>query len=59
MKKIIKLLIYITPLLFIKIPPYIELNNLKIIEEIEIYNINKRYEIRLKEKAAPPNENKE
>lgn len=49
MKKIILLLIIIFELFLIKIPDYVELNNLAIIEEIGVIQENNQYTIILKE----------
>ena len=49
MKKIILIIIIILELFLIKIPPYIELNNLIIIEEIAVIKNNNKYTLILKE----------
>ena len=49
MKKILLILLIILELSLIKIPNYIELNNLAIIEEIAIEQKNDQYTIILKE----------
>lgn len=49
MKKIILLLLIILELFIVKIPDYVELNNLAIIEEIGIIQENNQYTIILKE----------
>lgn len=49
MKKIILLIIIVLELSLIKIPEYIELNDLAIIEEITIISNNNQYIINLKE----------
>lgn len=49
MKKIILIIIIIIELLLIKIPPYVELNNIAIIEEITIIKKEDAYHLTLKE----------
>lgn len=49
MKKIILIILIILELSLIKIPPYKELNNLAIIEEVKIIKENNKYKITLKE----------
>lgn len=49
MKKIIPIILILISLLFIKIPNYVELNNLAIIEKIGIQYQEKEYTIWLKE----------
>lgn len=48
-KKLILLIIFLLPLLFIKIPEYKELNNLIIIKTIEVKCTNSGYDVTLKE----------
>ena len=48
-KKIILILILIIELILIKIPPYVELNNIAIIEDIAVEKRNNHYTIILKE----------
>lgn len=49
MKKILLLIIIIIELIIIKIPPYVELNNLAIIEEIAVIKESNTYTLILKE----------
>ena len=49
MKKLILIIIIIIELLIIKIPPYIELNNIAIIEEVTIIKQDNKYHLTLKE----------
>lgn len=49
MKKIILIIIIILEILLIKIPPYVELNNIAIIEEIKLIKKDNTYYLELKE----------
>lgn len=49
MKKIILIILLLSELLIINIPPYVELNNLAIIEEIGVIKENNQYTLILKE----------
>lgn len=49
MKKLILIILIVIELFLIKIPPYVELNDLAIIEEIAVINENNQYTIILKE----------
>lgn len=49
MKKIILILLIVLELLLIKIPPYVELNDLAIIENITVTYQNNQYTLTLKE----------
>ena len=49
MKKYLLLLLILLELSLVKIPPYIELNNLAIIEEIAVEHINDQYTVIFKE----------
>ena len=49
MKKLILIIIIIIELLIIKIPPYIELNNIAIIEEVTLIKQDNKYHLTLKE----------
>lgn len=49
MKKIILIILLLIELLIINIPPYVELNNLAIIEEIGVIKENNQYTLILKE----------
>lgn len=49
MKKILLIILIILELVIIKIPPYVELNNIAIIEEVAIKKTNNQYTLILKE----------
>ena len=49
MKKYILFILLLIPLLFIKIPKYIELNNLAIIDRVYISCYNNKYNVKLRE----------